>query len=57
MTKTFKLGWNSSDLLAGALSDLSKRYPDNARLKALYDAIASGSDEPVTIEFDDDNED
>jgi hypothetical protein len=56
-TMTVKLGWNSSDQLSGALRELSEKLPDNKPLKELYELVSAGLCDPITITFDDDNED
>ncbi len=53
---TVKLGWMTSDQLAGALRELHEKHPTNEPLKQLYELVSSGSDEPITIEFNDDVE-
>lgn len=55
--KTVTLGWNSSDHLAGVLRVLSEELKENEPLKALYQAVSSGSSEPIKIVFNDNVED
>lgn len=56
MTKVI-LGWNSSDLLSGAVSDLCKKYPNNEAFKALYQALAVDLEPNIQLQMDDNNED
>ena len=54
---TVTLGWDTADNITGSIHDLLKQYPNNKPLKALYEALASGSDEPIVINFDDERTD
>ena len=52
-----ELGWNSSDLLSGAVSDLCKKYPDNEPLKEFYKALAVDLVPNIHLQMNDDSED